>query len=145
MLTWGLELANMIFTSTLVFHPSNLPTSKRRVFTSILPCDLVLHLKNVVNIDYVFLQIRLTYGWLLNTFLTYIILVNGRFRKATYGQIQEIMNDWNYSATCTLTYLRFPAWKISSPLFLLHRNTERCVELSLIYFWRNVIQVHSLV
>jgi hypothetical protein len=58
---WGreipskLKLSNVIFASTLVFYPSNLPTSKyrcstKKVFTSDLQWDIAASLKNVINI-----------------------------------------------------------------------------------------------
>jgi hypothetical protein len=42
---------------------------------------------------------------LINTCLTYTFVINGRYRKATHGQIQGVTNDWKYDASCSLTSL----------------------------------------
>jgi hypothetical protein len=34
-----------------------------------------------------------------------ISVINTRHKKAAYGKIHEIMNDWNCDTTCTLTSL----------------------------------------
>jgi hypothetical protein len=62
---------------------------------------------------------------------------NGRQRKATYGQIEDITKDWNYDASCMLTSLpvldleNLSTWsllrrlyilKTVSTQFLLHRE-----------------------
>jgi hypothetical protein len=45
---------------------------------------------------------------LFNRRLTQIIVVNGRYREATFRQIQGVTTDWNYDASCTFTLL--PVW-----------------------------------
>jgi hypothetical protein len=65
----------------------------------------------------------------LNRHLAQVIAINGRQRKATYGQVQGDMNDWNHDASCTLTSL--PVWDLENfkRLVFVEQSVQKSVKL----------------
>jgi hypothetical protein len=94
MQTSGLELAHVIFASTKVRMHDRLlyermwATKRSIAFASVLPSDLVTRLGKVININsWISASQADILVSLLKTCLAQVIMIHGRQRKATYGQI----------------------------------------------------------
>jgi hypothetical protein len=76
-------------------------------------CFAFSELEKVINIDYVFLQIRQTYWCLCLTDVWHksLYLMEG-IEKPQTDKYMEITNDSNYDASCMLTSL--PVWDLEN-------------------------------